>query len=80
MSPCYSGMFSVVVCLILTGNSLILFLKWGWICSTLDCIVLDQHRKTSSKGMLTLSPNVTDLPRSLKIQHVALIISSYPLT
>lgn len=47
MSPWYSGMFSIVVYLILTGNSLILFLKWGF-CNTLDCIVSGQHRKTLS--------------------------------
>lgn len=82
MSPCCLGMFSVVVYLILSRNSPIL-----WICSTLDCIVSGQHRKTWSwfallKGspLLTVSPNVKDLPRSLKIEHVALITSSYPLT
>lgn len=42
----------------------------GWTC-LLQC---------SPEGLLTVSRSVTDLPRSLKVQHVALIISFCPLT
>jgi len=86
LSPSCLGMFFAGVYLILTCNALIFVLKVDWLCSTLDFIVSGQHRKLlslltcSSEGLLTVSRNVTDLPRSVQVEHVALIISSYPLT
>lgn len=86
-SPHYLGMFSAGFYLILICNSLTLFSKvvgfavlstalfqvsigHGWLC-LLTC---------SSEELLTVSPNVTDLPRPAQVEHAALIVSSYPLT
>lgn len=85
LSPCYLGEFATGVYLNHTCDSSILVLEGGWLCSTLVCIVSGQHRELAfaKKFLRRVADSiiyVTDLPRSVQVIHVALIISSYPLT